>query len=236
MANEDAVAKPRTWPRKLGRVLWLGAISVVVILFFGGLAWRYSGSNQWELVDERNGVKVYSLKSPGSDLTQVKGVVRVRSTLGGLVQFMGDADVCDDYGCYDVKTIDAWDEKLQYGSFRVNFPRPFKPREFVIRTQVHQNPKTKEVVLEYAAAPEKAPLDDCCFRVTNMNNSWRFKPVGNGIVEAEYHMNMNEGGFIPAVMLNRVRPKVVYRVLATLQKLLDKHAPHLPKADFIAEE
>lgn len=228
-------AQSRTWPKKALKFASLAIVSLAVLLLVANLVWRFSGSNQWELVQDKNGVKVYSLKTPGSELLQIKGVVQVHSTLGGLVKFMQDPNVCADYGCYESYTVERVDDQLQYVTFRMDFPRPFQTREFVVRTQVHQDAHTKEVLLEYAAAPDKMPANACCFRVTDMNNTFRFTPRGNGQVDVEYVMNMNEGGFIPPPLLNRVRPKVSYRVLRVLQGLLEKHGYQDAKLDFIDE-
>src|SRR5262245_52056965 len=79
------VAKPKTWVKRLLKVLLIMSVSLVALYFVASLAWRFSGSNEWKLVQDENGVKIYALKAPGSDLTKVKGVTRVRSTLSGLL-------------------------------------------------------------------------------------------------------------------------------------------------------
>ena len=86
-----------------------------------------------------------------------------------------------------------------------------------------------------AAAPDKAPPNDCCFRVTEMNNTWRLTPLENGLVEIEYVFNTNMGGFMPALSLNTRRPKFVVSVLSKLQEFLDKKKYQDAKFDFIKE-
>jgi hypothetical protein len=211
------------------------SVTLVALYFVASSVWRYSGSNQWELVGERKGVKVYSLKAPGADLTQVKGVVRVKASMASLVKLMQDPKLCKDLGCTDSVIVKRVDDQLQYSTFRYKLPFPFRPRDFVVRTEVYQNPMTKEVLLEYAAAPEKAPANNCCFRVTDMNNTWRFTPVGNGLVEIEYVQNMNEGGFIPNLALNTMRPKILFAVLPRLQRFADREEYRNARFDFIRE-
>jgi hypothetical protein len=106
----------------------------------------------------------------------------------------------------------------------------------VIRSDLHQDPNTGRVLVVFAAAPGKAPPDDCCFRVTNMNNTLQFTPVGKGVIEVEYVMNMNMGGFMPDVFLNYMQPRVVYSVLRTLQPQLSKAKYQTTKLDFIVEK
>jgi len=234
--NKNAAAKPRTWVRRLVNVVARVSLVLVALFTVTRVVWRFSGSNQWELVRDQNGVKVYTLKSPGSDLIQAKGLTQVRSTMGGLVKFMMDPATCADAGCYEPRTIERVDDWLEYGSFRFDLPFPFQTREFVVRSQIHQDPRTKEVLLVFAAAPDKAPPNNCCFRVTEMNNTWRFTPLENGQIEVEFVLNSHAGGFAPDLLLNMQRPKFVIGVLSKLQDSLDRKKYKDAKLDFIKEK
>jgi len=235
MENENLKSKSKTRTRKFLRFLLLVTVSLLALLFVIRQVWRFSGSNQWELVGEKNGVRVYSLKAPGSDLEQFKGVFRVHSTLAGLVRYFQDQDACKDVGCINAHEIERVDDQLQYASFQYKLPFPFRTREFVVRQQFYQNPHTKEVLAEYVAAPDKTPPDECCFRVTNMNNRWRLTPLENGEVEVEYIMDMNEGGFMPDLLSNVSRPQIFF-LLPNLQRWVSKEKYQSAKVDFIKEK
>jgi hypothetical protein len=234
--NKNAAAKPRTWVRRLVRVVALVGVTLVALYVVASVAWRFSGSNQWELVRDQDGVKVYTLKTPGSDLTQAKGVVRVRSTLGGLVKLMTDPSTCDGTWCFGRRSIDRVDDWIEYVSFKTNLPFPFQKREFVVRNQFHQDPRTKEILMVIGAAPDKAPPDDCCFRVTDMNNTWRFTPLENGVVEMEFVYNMDVGGFIPNLFMNTQRAKRVADAILKMQDTLNKKKYQDARLDFIKEK
>lgn len=235
MGNENSVTVRRSWPRRIARGLFIAALALVALSLIGNTIWKFSGSNKWELIGEKNGVKVYSLKSPGTDIAQVKGVVRVRSSLAGLVAFMQDPTVCKKIGCRESYVIERVDDQFMYTTFRFNLPFKFQPREFVLSAHFFQNPRNKEVQLRYAPAPEKLPPNDCCFRVTDMHNTWRFTPVGNGLTDVEFHMKMDDGGFMPDVLINQIRPQVMYKALPRLQKLLDDPKYQQAKFGFITE-
>jgi hypothetical protein len=233
--NKNAAAKPRTWVRRLVKVVALVSVALVALYVVASVAWRFSGSNQWELVQDQDGVKVYTLKAPGSDLIQAKGVTHVRSTLGGIVKLMTDPSTCDGVGCHPVFNIRV-DDWLEYASFTLDLPFPFQKREFVIRSEIHQDPRNKEILVVVGAAPDKAPPNDCCFRVTDMNNTWRFTPLENGLVEVEFIYNLDMGGFIPILLMNRYRPKRVADALSGMQDLLNKKNYQDARLDFIKEK
>jgi hypothetical protein len=235
LENANMAVKPKTWVKRLGRVLFLASVSLMALYFVGRLVWRFSGSNQWELEREERGVKMYYWKTPGIDVKKYKGVVRIHSQLATLVKMTQDPDLCLDAGCKEAKMLERVDDQLQYYSFKFNLPAPFKPREFVVREQYYQNPKTKDVLLEVVGAPDKIPPNDCCFRVSDINNTWRFTPLGKGEVEVEWMVNMNEGGFLPDLFLNK-RSRAMFPLLHGLQAMADRQKYQNAKFDFVKEE
>jgi hypothetical protein len=235
MTTENSDSKGKRWTKRIAKGLMILAVAAVVLYAGSRVYWRYSGSNQWELVREGNGAKVYALKEPGTELTQYRGVVRVHSTLNRVVAWLQDPDTCKDARCLDPRTIEQVDEQLQYVSMRFKLPGRFQSREFVMRARFHQIPTTKEVWVEYAAAPEKVPPSDCCFRVTDMNNIWRITPVGNGELEIEYTMNMDWGGYLPDTMSNRVRPIYMLKQLQKLEGYVNRDKYRNAKYAFIQE-
>jgi hypothetical protein len=217
------------------RTLLRTGVALVALYVIAGLVWRYSGSNQWELAGERNGVRVYTLKEPGVDLLQFKGVVRVRSTLARLVAMLQDPGFSNSMGLKDTRVLERVDDHLQYDYFRANLPFPLKAREFVVRTTSYQNPHTRQVLMDITSVPDKIPPNDCCFRVTSMANRVRLTPLDNGEIEVEYAQNVNEGGVLPPLLLNLVGPRAMLVALPKLQGFLDREEHRDAKLTFIKE-
>ena len=236
LVNVSSIAKPKKWVVRLLKVLSIVGVSLVALFFVAHSTWKFSGSNQWEFEFEKNGVKVYSLKAPGMDRIQIKGVVQARSTLSHVVRYNQDPTVCALSGCIESRVIERVDDQVQYNTFRYNFPYPYKPREYVVRAQFHQDPRTKEVFLVYAAAPDKLPPNSCCFRVTDMNNTWRFTPLENGVIEVEQVLNMSEGTFMPDWWVKREKLESMAARLSKLQDRWDKRKYQDEKFDFIIEK
>jgi hypothetical protein len=222
MNDESAIAKPKS---RLKKVL-KGSLFVVVILLalyaVARLVYRYSGSNQWKLVYDEDGAKVYTLKQPGTDLELVKGVTRVHAKMSNIVAWLTDSETCKESKCRDAASFDSKEERLSYAYMRFDLPGPFKPRDVVLRIHIDQLPNTKEVWAYYVAAPGKEPLHDCCVRITQMSNTWRLTPVGKGEIEMEYIMYMDWGGFIPDPMSNIGRPKFMLQNLKLLQGFVSR--------------
>lgn len=230
--TESLVTKPKSWRRRLARILFRVSVSLVVLMFFVQLIWKFSGSNQWELALERDGIKVYSLKTPGTEVVQFKAIGRIHSTLAGVVAWMKNPDTCRVQGCTESYEIERVGDQLQYNYFQYDFS-PFGKRDFVIRSQFYQNPNTKEVLLTVAAVADKVPRKDGFLRVTDMNNKWRLTPLENGQLEVEIENNLDFGGYAPMAAFNLKRPESMHNTLMQLQGWTEKYQN--AKFDFIKE-
>jgi len=231
--TENQEAKPKTWGRRLARILFRASVSLVVLAFFAQLIWKFSGSNQWELVLEQDGIKVYSLKTPGTELVKFKAIGKIHSTLAGVVAWMKNPDTCKIQGCTESYEVERVGELLQYNYFQYDFS-PFGKRDFVIRSQFYQNPNNKEVLLTVAAVADKVPPKEGFLRVTDMNNKWRLTPLDNGDLEVEIENNLDFGGFAPMAAFNLRRPQSMHHILTHLQGWTEKYQN--AKFDFIKEK
>jgi hypothetical protein len=240
--NENLAAKPinsttqvASRQKSKGRVkklLLRGASALTAIAILAQVTYTYSGSNQWENLGERNGVTLYSMKAPGANLRTFKTVWKVRSTLSKFVMFAQDETL--DIGNYDIRAFEK-DEKIHvlYSAWKNRFPWPLKPREFVIRNEFSQDPKTKALLYKVIAAPQKVPADGCCVRVAVMNNSWRLTPLRSGEIEVEWILDMDIG--LPYLMANPMLTDVAYWFAPKVQKYLDLERYQNAKYDWIEE-
>ncbi|MGC2745066.1 MAG: hypothetical protein WA672_17970 [Candidatus Angelobacter sp.] len=225
----------KSWGKRIGKILFRGAVSLIVLLFFAQLIWKLSGSNQWELVLEKDGIKVYSLKAPGSELLQFKATGRIHSTLPGVIAWMSDPDACKIQGCTESYEIERAGEQLQYNYFQYDFS-PFGKRDFVTGAQLYQNPNTKQVVVIVTGMADKVPPREGYLRMTNLNNKWRVTPLENGQVEIQIENNMDPGGYMPSVLYNMKRPKSMYYILTHLESWVAKDKYQNAKFNFIKEK
>ena len=243
MSKEEAVpARPSRIRRLLRFAVYAGAVSVVAI-FAGNVLWRMSGSNEWELEFERNGVKVWSLKEPGAYNKQYRAVMQGEFTLNQLVAGLienSTQEMCKKNipGCMDVQVIEPWSDQTMTDTvlWKLELPEPFLPRESLIGSHVHQDPATKTVTVDVMAAPNSAPRNPGTIRLTHFQNRWRYTPVGNGKVEIEFIQNIDMGGMFPDFLLNLGGAEETYKFLHDqLPKLLDRDDLRRARYDFIVE-
>lgn len=226
--NETPVVEKKSRLRKVLRVL-----TVVVVLGAAGIAaahfaWKYSGSGQWVQAIDKDGIKIYTRKLPGSTLKEIRAVTRVKTRLMTAVAALAAEHSNEDCstwieGCVGQKTVIPYNRRdlTVTELITVKYPPPFSPREFLVAMKVTQEPKTKAVTVDYKAVPDLLPPNDCCHRVQDMHNVWVFTPLSENEIGVDYTMHLDQG--LPYVMFNRVAPQIVYDVV---RELPEHHAKY----------
>lgn len=238
-AGATAEAKPRKRTQKILKGVGYAALALAAVLFVAHLLWRASGSNEWELAREENGVKVWTMKSPGSTVLRVKSEVRINSNLGGMVKLLEDLDSCADSYCYDtleLRRIPSLPGHYgKYVRFKFDIPIPgFKTREYVLFAEHVQDPNTKQIEINIMASPDMMPRDECCIRVTHLHNNWKLTPLPNNQLDIEFTQDTDLGG-MQYVLANIALKEGMFKVLNDMQDFMNKDRYKNAKVDYIEE-
>jgi hypothetical protein len=245
MTANTATAAKR--PSRLVRILKYlagGTVFAVAAIFVANWIWTISGSNQWELAIDKDGAQVYTLKTPGSAMLKIKGVMQSKEfTLSNILAPFLDESIQNDCGkwvegCTSYKIVKPWDPKSQKNvtMWTVALGGPFSPREFLLQGQLTQDPATRIVTLENIAVPNSLPPNDCCVRLTHVHNVWRYEPLADGTIKTEFVSDLDMGGAFPKFLLNLAGPSEIHKMLVVDNpKLLRNEKYRVARLDFIDE-
>jgi hypothetical protein len=212
--------------KKFLKVACYGGCFAAALLIGAHYTWKLSGSAQWRLVSDEDGVRVYEMKEPGATFMKYKASMRMKSTMNRIVAGMMDRDLksCAEWnpGCVSEQTVQAWDqqERSFVHFYRVNLPSPMAPREFLLKAQFTPDTQDRSVFIQYTAMPDELPRNDCCYRVSHMNNTWRFTPAAKGEIEVDFMQDMDVG--MPYFVYNRLAPGFVHDGLLSLPRILNQ--------------
>ncbi len=211
-AAADKAAAPKKIKDPLWKRLYFAFSLLVMAALVAHFTWVASGSDEWKLAKDEDGIKVYTLKSPGDEMLKLRTVMEGDYTLTQLVsQHVGVGDtlqVCMEWipGCKDFKRIMPFDPARGYDRdmWRVEVPGPFADRELLISTIFHQDKQTKAVTLDVVSMPNSLPHTPGVVRLERMHNQWTYTPKPNGKVEVALIQDVGfaEVGFVPYVLLN----------------------------------
>lgn len=236
MNETTTQAKPRP-KRRILKTFGIVALVATVALGVAHWIWTGSGSNDWQLAIDEGGIKVWTLKAPGTPLVKVKAHARVKAPMAGMVRLLEDLDSCVDAQCYDAKMIERLPtEPGRYAAYvRFKFDVPgFGTQDYVLFQQRQQDPVTKKLDMSLLAAPGRIPRDDCCVRVTHLYNTWAITPLDDGLLDIEFVQDTDAGG-LPYVLANWGLKQGTYDVMHGMQDLMNKERYRDAKLDEILE-
>lgn len=243
--NQEKDSKPADGRmKKILKIMLYGGSALIVFLFVLDIMWVGSGSNEWKLEMEKNGVKVYSLKTPGTSKKMFRSSMQMDyHSLSQLVAGQienANMETCKELvlGCMDLQVVHPFDPKEMSDTmlWKIKLPGPFLPRENLIKSQIYQDKKTKAVTIEIMAAPNEIPRNLGAIRTTNIHNIWEFTPLETGRVQIDYFLDMGLGGMFPDHLMNVGAVNTMYTWIHDLfPKLVDRKQFRTIQYDFIEE-
>jgi hypothetical protein len=247
--SKTAITHNSAAPMKIKDPLWKRlyfAFSLVVMAaLVAHFTWVASGSTEWKLAKDEDGIKVYTLKVPGDAMLKLRTVMEGDYTLSQLASHhitgVGDTlELCIEWmpGCKELTRIQDFDPVRGYDKdmWRVDLPGPFADREFLITTMFHQDKQTKAVTLDVVGMPNSLPHTPGVVRLQRAHNQWTYTPKANGKVEVMLiqDVGFSDIGFFPYFLLNMLNVEDSHKFFATiLRKSLNDDPYRNAKLEFI---
>jgi hypothetical protein len=218
---------------KIGATTLTGLFAASLVAHY---LWLGSGSNEWKLAEERNGIKIWTQKTPDNPLLKGRARFTVRSTLGGIIKIVYDLDVHKANNMMKVTFLDSQRNPGYYSVFNTftqEMPWPFKARQFVLLSQHVQDPQTKAIELNAMAAPNKIAASNCCVRLVHLHNRYLVTPRSDGQVDIEFFWDIDLGGAFPYALENAALPGALYKAMDDFRNLIAKY--NHDTVDYISE-
>lgn len=229
---------------KFKKYLIYGVSVLLVAALVAEGVWYASGSNEWILEMDDKGIKVYTLKRPWTNLKIFRGVVHYDYSMSHMVAALIDdhsLETCkkwlpDCIGFQPIKKFNT-DDMYDINMWVFETGGPFKPRESIIKSHVSQDDITKVVKIDITGAPDALPENDCCVRIRNFHNVWKYTPLEDGSIEVEFTQDWDMGGLFPDVIFNfGLGVEGTHWFLSEdLPRLLDNEKYRNARYDFIEE-
>jgi hypothetical protein len=182
--------------------------------------------NGWETVYQQGDLSVQRRDYRGSALDEVKGMVRVRSSLNALMALLKDAGFNQQWvyrsGGARILQDAGYAQAWVYGI--VDAPFPMQDRDTVVRFDYHQDAATRDITVTITNLPDYIAADPNLVRVPEMGGFWRLRPEADGWVQVTYQVYGDPGGWIPVWLANRAALVSVQYTLANLVSVVDRYA------------
>jgi len=223
--------------RKGGRLRLIGVrmLAIVGVLWAAHLTWVNSGSNEWKPVSDKEGIRVWRMKTPGYSIMKYKVEMRLDSKLSDIVYYMSNLDTGYDVGATDIHRLEEVAVApvfYAYDNYKLDL-KPFGNLDVMIVNHYMQEPDTKKVRINVYAAPNKKPASPGALRIVHLSDCFTLTPLEGGGVDLEVLSEMDIG--LPYVLQNFFMPEVVFDESKKMREMLKKDKYRNGKPAFITE-
>lgn len=191
----------------------------------GCCAWLALGSAQaeeWRLVKDEAGVKVYLSEVAGSKYQAYRGVALIKADMDSLLALQEDVSgsCAWIHECKEQKLLKREGDKSWTYS-RFNTPWPVTPRDSVLEvtTERGSDGSVKRVLHGVA---DYVPEEKGYVRVSKVEGHWTMTPKAGGEVEVVYEVHTEPGGSVPSWLANSFVVDAPFNTLDALRKRVEK--------------
>ena len=164
---------------------------------------------KWTLSSDQEGIQVYTRPMADSKIKAVRVSCNLAASATQAVAAILDIQSCAEWVYHSkqnvlIKQISPL-ELIYYSEVAV--PWPAENRDFVVHIQVEQNLQTKVVTINSPCIPGYVPEKKGIVRISHSVGRWTITPAGKDHVKAEYVLEVDPMGTIPAWLINMFASK-----------------------------
>ena len=199
----------------------IGVITVFLLFFAANLG----AQEEWRLVKNSNGIRVFTRPLANSSLDEFKGAAVINASLEVVAELIRDVDAQPEWmaDCIEARIVKKFTEEdmLVYNVTRA--PWPVSNRDVVVRSSGKIDTKSGRVSVTFKAVNEPSvPHKSGHVRITDLLGQWHLKKAGDDKTGVVFIIRANPGGSIPASIANMTSKNIPYRTLMNMKKMVQK--------------
>jgi len=181
-----------------------------------------SAQENWKLVKEEAGIKVYTETESGSDYKAFKAEMQVRCSIENIVKVLKNSESINNWivNCKGIKLLKT-DNSDQYYYIETSLPFPFKNRDMVYHFQ-YTEINSGQVRVNVTGITDYVPTAEGIVRLAKANGYWLLTSIDTSNTAVTYQMHVEPGGLIPAWLANPFIVNVPFSTFKELRKIIQK--------------
>jgi hypothetical protein len=181
-------------------------------------------AQSWNFIKEKDGIKIYTRKEPGSSLKSFKGVADIYASKEKVYNLIGN-----------VKNVEWWDknvreirvlhfEKEKHSQYYLVYdsPWPVADRDLCVDATITTDPVTGVRTVTAVPLLNVIPVNPAYVRIKDYRQSWTLTPVGNDMIHAELIGFVDPGGSVPDWIYNMVITETPLKVIRGIKQRVEK--------------
>ena len=174
---------------------------------------------EWELEQEKDGIKVYTRYVEGSKLKEFKATTQINAPLQTMIDLLKDGDNMKDWyaGCSETRLVKKVSENEIFVYSRVPAPWPVKDRDNVSLMKFEQQ-ADGSMLVSLHGQPDYIPVKSSCVRMPYLKGFWQLKSIDAHTTQVTHQVHADSGGMIPAWLANSSAVEIPFYTFKKLHK------------------
>jgi len=198
----------------LGRVAAVCGLSVLLAVT--------AQAEDWQLVKDEGGIRVYLAPVPGSKYKAYRGITTIKTDIATLRALQNDVggSCAWIHECREQKLLKS-EGSHSWTYTRFNTPWPVTPRDSVLEVSSEEG-ANGSVTRILKGVPDYLPEVKGFVRISKVEGFWKLVPKRRGEVEVTYQAHTEPGGSVPSWLANSFVVDAPYNTLEALRARAEK--------------
>lgn len=176
----------------------------------------------WELVNDKNGIQIYTLDLQDNAIKEVKGITHIQAPISHIIDFINDADVFQIWmpnmvTSYQLAQPNKYE---QYVYCEAWMPWPFSNRDLVSRMTTHWY-SADSASIKVTGVPSYIEPKEHIVRMEDAHGQWVLSSLGKGSTLVQYEFYGNPGDMLPRWVRNIYIHHISYKSLENLRYIIE---------------
>lgn len=193
-------------------------ILVLVISFSN---WTLHAQEDWKLVKDLEGIKVYTKPVATSDFKAFKAEMIIDQNVHAFLSVLFDVDNLDVWGykLKDTELLERKGDSMQIYYAVAKAPFPYKNRDGVYLNRFNWDSKSKTLMVNIEMLQEYMPEKDDLVRIKG-SGFWQATVLPSNKLKINFQMQVDPGGDIAAWLANIFADDSPYYTLTELREVI----------------
>lgn len=178
----------------------------------------------WNLVEDDEGIKVWSLAIPGQDLPGFRGITTVDAPLEEVMAYFLDISKHTEWmhHCDESRLLERLGKSRAILYNRIDAPWPVKDRDVVLDVDHRYTPQRTAVTFRFRTTDEHpVPVPRRVVRIPRLEGFYRFWQESPTRTHVLYQVEVDIGGNVPDGLARRHARALPYETLKALREQVE---------------
>jgi len=180
-------------------------------------------AQSWDFVKEKDGIKIYTYKAPGSSLKSFKGITDIHAPVDKVYNLIGNVRNLDwwDKNLREIKVLYYEKDKRSQYYLVYDSPWPVTDRDLCVDATIATDPLTGIRTIWSVPLPDMVPEYPGYVRIQDYWQRWSIEPAGNDVVHVILEGYVDPAGSVPDWIYNMVITETPLKILRGIKDRLE---------------